>query len=115
MCNSKDKVLVQIYTYIYIQNSKNKVLDYICLKTNFKDKVLDGMCIYIYLQGQGPGLHMFINTPQGQSPGLYIYIYVYIVQDLVLGVLKTNIYIYLYIYIHIYIYTGQDFVLGVYL
>ena len=49
MCNSKDKVLVQIYTYIYIQNSKNKVLDYICLKTDFKDKVLDGMCIYIYI------------------------------------------------------------------
>ena len=30
-------------------------------------------------QGQGPGLHMFINKFQGQGAGLYVYItYTYI-------------------------------------
>ena len=31
ICNSKDKVLVYIYFFIYLFNSKDRVLDYICL------------------------------------------------------------------------------------
>ena len=82
MCNSKDKVLVQIYTYIYTKLQEQGPGLYM-----FKNKFQGQgprryVYIYIYLQGQGPGLHMFINTPQGQSPGLYIYICIYICIDI---------------------------------